>query len=363
MRVASQSGFVYGNTRLHGRRAALLDAGDYERLVGGDIDALLAALERTPYAPDVERAGDQTGLRRLHETIRAHLGRSLEEMRGFYADRARELVDLMLSRFDVENVVLMLRASAGEQRPAEEAVGALLPVGWLVEPLALEVLRGPELARAVDLLVRKTPDTEQTAALRAALSEYERTENLAALEQAVLSGHAAHVTATLASAGPDARTLLRFARRAIDERNLLVALRLRDARTSGVAVDVTPERTLLPGGSVPGARLAAAVCAPAPAAVIGSLPRIAGSSWQASLARWAASEDLTALERDLERRRISDAAALFRLGDPLTLDVPIAFTAAKQSEARNLRLLGEASVRGIHPEVVRRELLWPEARP
>jgi hypothetical protein len=41
--------------------------------------------------------------------------------------------------------------------------------------------------------------------------------------------------------------------------------------------------------------------------------------------------------------------------------VPIAFTAAQRSEARNLRLLGEASARGIHQETVRRELLWPRA--
>jgi hypothetical protein len=94
--------------------------------------------------------------------------------------------------------------------------------------------------------------------------------------------------------------------------------------------------------------------------VIGSLPRTAGSGWQAPLERWASSGDLAALERDLERRRIADAAALFRMGDPLTLDVPIGFAAAKRTEARNLRLLGEASARGIHPEVVRRELLWPE---
>jgi len=356
------SDFAYGNTRLHARRAALLDAADYERLLGDDVDALLAALERTPYAPDVERAGDQTGLRRLHKTIRAHLGRSLEEMRGFYADRARELVNLMLSRFDVENVVLMLRARAGTQRPADEALASLLPVGWLVEPLASEILRGPELAGAVDLILRRIPDTEQTGALRTALGEFERTGNLAALEHAVLAAHAAHVTATLASAGPDARTLLRFARRAIDERNLLVALRVHDARASGAAVDMVPERALLPGGSVPLARFVAAVRAPAPAAVISALPRSAGSDWQASLERWARSGDLPALERELERRRIADAAALFRMGDPLTLDVPIAFTAAKQTEARNLRLLGEASVRGIHPEVVRRELLMPEAR-
>jgi vacuolar-type H+-ATPase subunit C/Vma6 len=356
------SDFGYGNTRLHARRAALLDAVDYEQLLGEDVDALLAGLERTPYAPDIELVRDQTGLRRLHEAIRAHLGRSLEEMRRFYADRARKLVDLMLSRFDVENVVLVVRARAGTRRPADEALGSLVPVGWLAEPLASEILRGPELAQAVEPAIRRTAGTEQTGALRAALAEYERTGNLAALEHSLLAAHAAHVTAALTSAGPDARTLLRFVRRAIDERNLLVALRVRDARASGAALDLVPERALLPGGSVPLARFAAAVRAPAPAPVISSLPRSAGSGWQPSLERWSRSGDLAALERALERRRLADAAALFRTGDPLTLDVPIAFTAAKRTEARNLRLLGEASMRGIHPEVVRRELLMPEAR-
>ena len=35
------------------------------------------------------------------------------------------------------------------------------------------------------------------------------------------------------------------------------------------------------------------------------------------------------------------------MGDPLTLDVPIGFTAAKRTEARNLRLLGEALVESV----------------
>jgi vacuolar-type H+-ATPase subunit C/Vma6 len=41
--------------------------------------------------------------------------------------------------------------------------------------------------------------------------------------------------------------------------------------------------------------------------------------------------------------------------------VPIAFMAAKRTEARNLRLLGEAAARGIDPEIIRRELLWTKA--
>ena len=289
------------------------------------------------------------------------MGRTLEEMRAFYAERARELVDLLLSRFDIQNIVSVLRAKAGAEQTAEGAPVALAAVGWLVEPLAGELLRQRELAGAVDLLARSTPDRDQAHVLRAAFSEYERTEDLAALERAVVADHAARSSATLAAAGRPASTLLRFTRREIDERNLLAALRLRDALAGGAAA-APPEDTLLPGGSAPPAAFEAAVHAPAPTAVAGALARVGGEAWRAPLARWAATGDLTALERELERRRIADAAALFASGDPLAIDVPLAFTAAKLAEARNLRLLGEAAVRGIPSDVVRRELLWPGVR-
>ena len=289
------------------------------------------------------------------------MGRTLEEMRAFYAERARELVDLLLSRFDIQNIVSVLRAKAGAEQSAEGAPVALAAVGWLVEPLAGELLRQRELAGAVDLLARSTPDRDQAHVLRAAFSEYERTEDLAALERAVVADHAARSSVTLAAAGGPASTLLRFTRREIDERNLLAALRLRDALAGGAAA-APPEDTLLPGGSAPPAAFEAAVHAPAPTAVAGALARVGGEAWRAPLARWAATGDLTALERELERRRIADAAALFASGDPLAIDVPLAFTAAKLAEARNLRLLGEAAVRGIPSDVVRRELLWPGVR-
>jgi vacuolar-type H+-ATPase subunit C/Vma6 len=347
----------YGNTRLHARRGELLRDADYERLLGEDVDALLGALEDTPYAPDVEAARGDDGLRRLHQTIGSHLSRSLEEMRSFYADRARRLVDVLLSRFDLHNVLAVLRAKAGTQGPAHDA---LVRVGWLVEPLAGEILRQNELAAAVDLLARSTPDREQAGALRTAFGDYEITEDLAALERAVVTDHLTRTVAGLRAAGPDAATLLRFAQRAIDERNLLVALRLRDALASGAETEPPPSATRLPGGSIPLAAFERALGAPTSAAVVGGL---ADAGWQPPLKRWAASGDLTALERELERRCIADAASLFITGDPLAIDVPVAFTAAKQTEARNLRLLGEASVRGIDAEIVRRELLWPEARP
>ena len=76
--------------------------------------------------------------------------------------------------------------------------------------------------------------------------------------------------------------------------------------------------------------------------------------------RWAATGDLNALQRTFECAAIADAIALFVTGDPLGIDNPLASTTAVQVEARNLRLLGEAAVRGIAPEVVRAELIWPQ---
>jgi vacuolar-type H+-ATPase subunit C/Vma6 len=347
---------AYGNTRLRARRGELLRDADYERLLGDDLDGLLGALEDTPYAPDVEAARGDDGLRRLHKTIGSHLSRSLEEMRSFYADRARRLVDVLLSRFDLHNVLAVLRAKAGTQGPADDA---LVRVGWLVEPLAGEILGQSEFAGVVEVLARSTPDREQAGALRVAFGDYEITEDLAALERAVVSDHAARTIAGLQAAEPDAGSLLRFARRAIDERNLLVALRLRDALASGAETEPPPSATRLEGGSIPLAVFERALGAPTSAAVVGGL---ADASWQTPLQRWAASGDLTALERALERRCLADAASLFVTGDPLAIDVPVAFTAAKQIEARNLRLLGEASVRGIDAESVRRELLWSGAQ-
>jgi V/A-type H+-transporting ATPase subunit C len=356
MRNRARADFAYGNTRLHARRGDLLRDADYERLLGEDIDGLLAALQTTPYGRDAETAGHHDGLQRLHQTIRIHLARTLEEMRSFYAERARQLVDRLLSRFDVHNVVTVLRAHAGTQRPAGDAPGALLEVGWLVDPLAHEVLGQRELAGAVDVLIRRMPDRAQAGALRTAYREYERTTDLAAFERAVVVDHASRVVAALSTAGPSATTLLRFLRREIDERNLLIALRLRDARG-----EPSPEHALLPGGSVAPAGFEPALHTPVPAAAAAALGALAGGSWRAPLQRWTTSGDLLALERELERRRLGDAIALFIDGDPLGVDVPIAFTAAKRTEARNLRLLGEASARGIHPDTVRRELLWPQA--
>jgi V/A-type H+-transporting ATPase subunit C len=352
--------FDFGNTRLHARKAELLDNAAYENLLGKDIDSLLNALADTPYAPPGEAAGRAGGLQRLHLAIRTRLADSLEEMRSFYSGLARDLVDALLSRFDIQNVVSVLRARAHPQTPVEDERDAFVPVGWLVEPLVSEILRPREVAGVVNLLARRTPDREQAGVLRTALTEYERTGDFAALERHVVAQHASRLAGRLASAGRDAATLLRFGQREIDEHNLVVALRLRDAIASGAQGTVPAADIALAGGTIPPTTLASVVAAPAPAAIVATVGRLAQGIWRIPLERWMTTGDLHALQRTFERAAIADATALFVTGDPLGIDVPVAFTTAIEVEARNLRLLGEAALRGIAPEVVRAELIWPQ---
>jgi V/A-type H+-transporting ATPase subunit C len=360
MRLPVRADFDYGNTRLHARRAAFLRGADYEGLLAADIDALFDALEDRLHLSNVDAPpGNDAALQVWHEAIRTSFGRSLEEMRSFYSGRARELVDLLLSPFDTHNVLTVIRAVAHRGVTTTSPAAALVPLGWMSGPLAAEALRLTELATLIDLLIRSTPIKEQARTLQAALHEYERTEDLAALDRAVAANHAARIAATLAARGRSAATMLAFARREIDERNLLIALRSRAALAAGAHHAAAPGDPMLPGGSVPSATLAKVVHAPAPGAVLAALGRAASGRWQAPLQRWAANGELHALQSALERTTLTDAAALFRTGDPLAIDVPLAFTAAARSQARNLRLLGEATVRGIGAEVVRRELLWP----
>jgi vacuolar-type H+-ATPase subunit C/Vma6 len=358
MRLPAAADFNYGNTRLRARRSELLDASDYQRLLDLDLDALLDTLQRR-YRSEPTGAHPNDPRQSLHEVIAGNLGRSLEDMRSFYRGRARELVDLLLSRFDVANLITVLRARARPHVRIEEAHAALIPVGWLNQPTAHQAVRPTELAVVVELLAKALPDRDQAMALHRSFAQYERTHDLASLERAVIGDHATRTLARLRRLGRAGTTLLRAIQREADENNIIVTLRLRDAIMSGADDTPPPQETLLPGGSIPSRAFAAALREPDPTAISATLGRQYGKQLHSALEAWAATGDVSALQRTLQRNAIADATALFLTGDPLGIGIPLAFTTVTEAEAQNLRLLAEAAARGIPAQVVRHELLWP----
>jgi vacuolar-type H+-ATPase subunit C/Vma6 len=362
--LSPSADFVYGNTRLRARKSELLHADDYEALLARDLEGIFEALVDTAYRAEIEAVLAVTGDRRaLHEALRRHLARALGELRAFYEGRARELIDLLLSRFDLHNLLALLRGHV-RGHAGEKMLANVFPLGELGTGAAEEIARQPELARAVDLLVSwRLPDPMLARALADAWPEYERTEDLPTLEHALAARHALRLEEALRAAGPDAEPLRELVAREHDAINALIVLRLRFALQLDELAELPappgPSRFLAGGRIVPEALETALRQPTRPEAVAKLVEAARREDWRAPLQRIAAGGDLPTLQRELELSRVRWAVGLFLRGDPLALDVPIAFTVAKENEVRNLRLLGEGAVGGLPAAALRAQLIVP----
>jgi V/A-type H+-transporting ATPase subunit C len=359
--LAPPADFVYGNTRLRARKAELLREPTYEALLGRGIDGVHDVLAGTAYRPELERElAGADGKRSFEQAIGDHLARALGEMRSFYHDRAGELVDVLLARFDLHNLLTLVRGRV-RAHPAERIVASIIPLGPLGGAAADEIARRDEAAAAIDLLTAwRLPDRTTAAALARAWPRFERTEDLRLLEHELVMAHATHVDAHVEGAPP---ALLELIARERDARNVLAVLRLRAALQLDELTRLPPAPEpgrFLPGGRIGVATLDAALHTPARADAVAALADAAHRpDWRGPLERYADRGDLPHLQRALEAARVRWALRLFLSGDPLGIDVPIAYMTAKENEARNLRVVAEAADQGEPVEAVRARLLLP----
>jgi vacuolar-type H+-ATPase subunit C/Vma6 len=296
----------------------------------------------------------------LHDALRRHLARVLAELRSFYQARSRELVDLLLARYDLHNLLAVLRGQVRAQS-AERTRLAVIPFGRLGGPAGEEIAMQREAAAAVELLVGwRLPDPATARALARAWPEFERTQDLAALEHALAATHARSIDQSLFEAGPEADPLRELVARQRDAANVVALLRLREALQLGeLAESPALADLLLAGGNIRPETFEAALREPRRDDATAVLAAAAGrADWRIPLERYGSGGgDLRLLYQALELARVRWALALFLRGDPLGLDVPIAYTVAKENEVRNLRLIGENANDVTGGETLRGQLL------
>jgi len=358
--LALSPDFVYGNTRLRARKAQLLTEAAYDALLDRDVNGVQEALTQTAYRPELEAVLARTGGKRALETaVRDHLARVLGEMRSFYRGRARELVDVLLARFDLHNLLTLLRGQVRGQ-PADLILEAVVPLGPLAHGAAEEIARRDDVTAAVELLITwRLPDPDTAATLADAWPRFERTQDLAQLERELATAHAHRVERNLARAPERLRELVARER---DAANVLTVLRLRAALRLEELTELPPPGPdrFLPGGRIGENALEAALHLPAPSDTVAMLADAAHrSDWRRPLERYPGSGDLPLLQRQLEEARVRWALRLFLAGDPLGVDVPIAYMVGNENEARNLRFVAESAADGEPAQAVRaRLLIW-----
>lgn len=359
--------FDYGNTRLRARKSRLLTGRDYRDLTRAEtIDALVAALSDTPYGPDVAVALPRfRELQRLDEALRLNVARDFREIRSFYSDPERRGIDLLLQRWDLHNLRTILRGQTRLASP-EEILPLLVAAGSLDETDLSELTRQSGVRATLDLIrVWGIPSPATARVLIEALPTYEKTADPLVLERAVNRAFASHVDEDLNAMksnngfhlDPDLES---FMRGEIDLINILTALRLRHGRLSGEEVLEPPEGqpAFLPAGHLEPAALDRASHEDDPqrlAVDLSShgLPR----PWEEALQHWTQHDDLVRLSEDLDRASTMSAVGLFSRGDPLGITFPIAYIRAKETEIRNLRLIGRGIAARWDPLVIEDQLV------
>lgn len=360
--------YAYGNTRVRVLRRDLLARPQVERLVGRGFEQLLVALAQTAYRADVEAAMERhEGISRLHVALRGRLARELNRLRRYYDGAAGAEVDLLLRRWDMHNVVALLRGHAGGHRP-DEIFAATVPVGPLDAGALRELARPIGLRAAVDLLVAwRLPTPPIAAALVDAWPAYARSDDLAALEATVLQASAADTLRRVQHARDEAEPLAECLRREIDQQNLVAALRLRADASGQLLLGGDRGAPFLASADIPSRTLLAIAKAPTQADVadlLSATPR--GLDWASPLAAWVNHGSLHALASDLTADLARHAMRLAWRGDPLGSAIPVSFVFAIETEVRNLRIIGEGEWADRARDEVRSRLIFdeqPRARP
>ncbi len=339
--------YDFANARIRGLRSRLIRPAEMNalaRLPGlGELGIVLA---RSDFGPDLELARRRwSGARLLDEAFSENLHRRVcSVLAAFTAEsggeptRASRLVGILVARYDLLNVVTVIRGRAAGVEPGLLRE-SLHPAGWLRRE-ALD-----DLAGSLDLDHLRT-------SLRASGLPYlhdvpapAKTDrgrwDVATSEQAIRRGFLAWAAAQLRDGDVNTAVVRAALSLEVDAANLLAVLRM---LRHGVRLEQAPlDRLLLPGGSIPSQQLASLSGYTSPVQAVAALTV---SPLARALVRTVALGTLFDETADLEwsmERFLARHARARLFVDPLGVALAMAYLSEKSSEVRSLRVI----VRGV----------------
>ncbi len=350
--------YHYGNARIRAMKSRLLDTRAYKDLLAAaGIDEVTELLAGTAYKAEIEATlVKYGGIRCVAEAVRINVARTAGKIKTFFGGRPRELVGMLLARWDIFNLVTILRGQA-RGVPADEILDTLIPAGEFTEIDLREMAQQPSMHAIADLMVawRLPYGASLRDALRGGgeLSGVEMRLNQLCYQVSL---------ANLASASSDL-LVTEMLEAEIDAVNLLTLLRLcrlreRGAPSQGRYARPDAMPLLIDGGTLSGRRLEELGAATDIESIVRGLSGTPYAKILSSrLESYRQSGDLTALQRGLEEFLVRKGIGMFHR-DPLTIAIPIGYIWAKTNEVANVRLIAQGKKLGLDQEAVRKELIW-----
>jgi len=353
------SDYDYGNARLHVMKSRLLPRSELEALAGtGTLQGLIAAMTKTVYQKSVEAALTRaTGVQCIDEALRYDLVSTIEKLRDFYVEDARETVTLSLRAYDIHNLKAILRGLS-KNVPAGDILIVLLPIGELSMSTLRDLAQLNNPREAIDMLaslglslawpllnVRAEVPGAETFEMELALDQWYHEKARQGLRSETgrvdpLS-HALALEADLANV----LTVLRFAQYP-QERDLL-----RD-RLGTDEIEVL----FIGPGRIPYELLLNACRQDSVTAAVDILSgTFLEPALRAGLEAYSRSKRLSDIERRLRRYRLEWMAEQITK-DPLGIGMVLGYVALKTNEVGNIRWIAQGINLGLKVDAIRAEL-------
>lgn len=337
--------FPYINARVRAMRSRLLDPGRIEELLAlPTLDGFIQALNATPYGHDLQEALARfPALQAVDAALARNFYRATTKILSFADGSPRALIEVVLMRWDLMNLLLILRGKHGGTS-AEEVTANLIPAGSLNEAALRELAGQPDIPAVVGAF--SGLEHVFAAPLAEGLSEYAETKDLFALELRLERFYAQHGLRVARGSGHNQQVVRSLLQDELDATNVKTAFKLQRADLSAEA----KTRFFIPGGRIVGEEAFLLLADRQTVEQGMKWLRVQGFPVK------TAGDDLTAFERDLDLAMTRAQSGLY-LGDPLGIDIVIAYLSLKYNEVKNLRLLARSKQLGIPRDRVRREMV------
>ncbi len=334
--------YGYVNARIRARFRDVLRPEHYRRLLEAEgFSGFVSALRETAYAPFVPAGADLGG---VLLGLRTYLQRSVSKLLGFSGGEPRFLFETLLGKWDVHNIITVLRAKIKGTSP-ERARAELVPAGSLDEVKLNALLGEPDASSVLELLASWgwPVGRELTKAVRSG--------NLSEAEYLLAKGYFEKAFSRLNTRNPNHALVRRFLDRMVDVRNAVSVLMLLRA-----GVKPLGRVKFLPGGLLEERRLRALEQAENYEEALTILKRTAYSKAIPSL-----SVEPTEVEARMERLAVEEALKEGRRGDPLGIAPGLLYITALELEQVNLRTLAVGFDLGVPKQELRARIVEPLA--
>lgn len=343
-------GFI--NAAARTKRSYLLDRTFFDAAVQqADVLGIAASLEQSAYRPFITEAMVKEGsLLAMDAALRRQMSQSYESLRKKARGESRQLIDILLARYDLDNLKMILRGLHNHIDRAE-VYQSLIPVGIIKTETFVELADQADVRTCIDKMTEAGIDYAKP--LRAAVELYIEFNDLALLEIELERFAVKRNLARASKRSESGRMVRASLLLEYDFMNLMTALKL--VHDGAVLEDV--ERYYIgPGKEITKRRFLELTASESIDELVSKLNgSIFESAAEIAMEGYRANGNLSVIERQFEQLLSKRRMQMF-LKMPLSIASTIAYIASKDLEITNLRILLEGISSQVGEDRIKEEL-------